>query len=102
MANADKKDRVLTLQPIDYWRMLDDFASWIHQNLIAGEAKELVDKFLADITRPGFDPSHERALVESMQAVAEVFVPLPSKAGRNIVAKMCADESTNVVPFERQ
>jgi hypothetical protein len=67
-------DRALSLRPIDYWNMLEDFARFARPDLTDVEAKGLVDAFLAEVTRPGFNPSHERDLVESLDWFGRTFL----------------------------
>ena len=73
---------VLSPQPIDYWRLIDDFARWVRPDLTTIEVREVVTEFLASRERPDFHPVHERNLVDSMHDVCSMFVPLNSLAGK--------------------
>ena len=61
---ARKQEGDLTLEPIDYWHLFDDFVRWMRPSLTQADARDLVNRFLTTRVRPGFNPVRERVHID--------------------------------------
>jgi hypothetical protein len=83
-SKARKQAGDLTLEPIDYWHLFDDFVRWMRPSLTQADARDLINSFLTTRVRPGFNPVRERVLIEDMHKNRTSSVEVDR--GRDLIA----------------
>jgi hypothetical protein len=91
---AREQEGGLTLEPIDYWHLFDDFVRWMQPSLTQADARDLVNRFLTTRVRPGFNPHRERVLIEDMHEERTSSVEVDE--GRDLIARIIKQQRADV------